>query len=287
MFKLFAIFPFIVFASTILDDFKTKGYHEILNETCGEECFSKVYGEFDDLVDFMQEHDEWTNQLFTCEHEFAESEENRPYGSPPMGYVDDKKSGKSKKKYFHFSEEYFDFMQEKYSDLISESKELEKLLYSLRNISDMAATKFEAALSHMPDEIGHIMHTDEGKLLLLTKIVRYDPAPQAASHPHYDFSGLSFLFDNSELDEEESLLIAPYQENLMIEDFRAPDRKYKRSEDCSSLLLIPGLAFKQLGFGIDPVPHAVKKQNKTRYAIIVFAMVPNVKLTYEDIKVRL
>jgi len=65
-----------------------------------------------------------------------------------------------------------------------------------------------------------------------------------------------------------------------------PTRKYKKDASMSSLLRIPGLALQHLNLPIHPTPHAVLKQTKKRYAIIVFAMTPNVKLSYDEIKLR-
>lgn len=122
--------------------------------------------------------------------------------------------------------------------------------------------------------------------MTLIKVVRYDPSELAASNAHFDFSGLSFLFDDSESEDCESLLISPYKDPIAVEDFSVPCRQYKKDDSKSSLLLIPGLALQHLDVPIYPTPHAVKQQTKTRYAIIVFAMASNVKLSYDEIKLR-
>lgn len=275
-------------ASLILDDFKSQGYHEMLNESCGEEYFSEVYSQLDSLNNFIDEHPEWAKVLYEIDQEYVRSHENSLYGSPPIGYVDDTKSGKNKKTYFHFTEDYFNLISNKHQEVISDSKEFGSLLKSLRDITKISEQKFEEAIKSIGPtiDLSKVLHTEDGKLLILTKIVRYEPSEVAASNPHFDFSGLSFLFDNNENDECESLLIAPYKEDLATEDFSMPIRKHKKDASMSSLLLIPGLALQHLDLPIHPTPHGVLKQNKKRYAIIVFAMTPSIKLSYDEIKLR-
>jgi len=275
-------------ASLILDDFKSQGYHEMLNESCGQEYFSEIYSQLDSLNNFIDKHPEWTKVLYEIDQEYVKSHENSLYGSPPIGYIDDTKSEKNKKTYFHFTEDYFNLISNNHPELISDSKEFESLLKSLRDITKISEQKFEEAIKSIgpTSDLSRVLHTEDGKLLILTKVVRYEPSEVAASNPHFDFSGLSFLFDNNEIDECESLLISPYKEDLATEDFSMPTRKYKKDASMSSLLRIPGLALQHLNLPIHPTPHAVLKQTKKRYAIIVFAMTPNVKLSYDEIKLR-
>lgn len=260
----------------------------MLNENCGQDYFSEVYTQLDLLDNFINKHPEWAKVLYAIDLEYIKSKENSLYGSPPIGYVNDTKSGKSKKTYFHFTDDYFKLIYNKYPELISGFKEFASLLKSLRNISNIGKIQFEEAIKSIRStiDLSKVLYTNDGKLLILTKVVRYDPSDVAASNPHFDFLGLSFLFDNNENDECESLLIAPYKEDLTTEDFFVPTRKHKKDASKSSLLLIPGLALQHLNLPIYPTPHAVLKQNKKRYAIIVFAMTPNTKLSYDEIKLR-
>lgn len=275
-------------ASPILDDFQSQGYHEMLNEYCGQEYFTGVYSQFDSLDDFIDKHPEWAKILYEVDQEYVKSHENSLYGGPPIGYVDDTKSGKNKKTYFHYTDDYFKLISNKHPELITGSKEFESLLKSLRDITKISEQKFAGAIKSISPtiDLSKVLYTKDKKLLILTKIVRYDPSEVAASNPHFDFSGLSFLLDNNENDGCESLLIAPYKENLATEDFFVPTRKHKKDASTSSLLLIPGLALQHLDLPIHPTPHGVLKQNKKRYAIIVFAMTPNTKLSYNEIKIR-
>jgi hypothetical protein len=260
----------------------------MLNEHCGRKYFAQVYSQFDHFIDFIESDPEWAQTLYKIDCAYAKSHENSLYGLPPIGYVDDTKSGKSKKKYFHFSDEYFDYIEKNCPELISESEELGQLFQSLKDISKISKMLFEEAIQSIGQsvDLSKAMYTDDGKLLTLIKVVRYDPSELAASNAHFDFSGLSFLFDNSESDDCESLLISPYKNPIAVEDFHVPFRQYKKDDSKSSLLLIPGLALQHCDVPIHPTPHAVKQQNKTRYAIIVFAMAPNIKLSYDEIKLR-
>jgi hypothetical protein len=270
----------------VLNDFQSKGYHEILNQECGQGQFAKIYSDFDAFNDFIDTHPDWAQKLHDIDHTFMVSDTNAPYGSPPIGYIDQKKSGKSKKKYFHFTNDYLDFLKKNHSSLLADSEELNTLLESLKTIHLISEKAFKTAIHSISQDVdlSKVLFTEEGNILTLVKVVKYAPSDLMASSLHYDFSGLSFLFDNSDDKDFETLLIAPYKENLTIKDLNPPHRHYKKSKSKSSLLLLPGLALKSLQLPIDPTPHAVSNQSKTRYAIIVFAMVPDIKLTFEEIK---
>lgn len=289
--KRLALVLFFIFnnlsASIILEDFKCKGYHEILNKEFGQDDFNEVCVQLDSLITFFDNNPEWTQTIYFIDQEFKHSPENNCYGTPPIGYIDDVKSGKTKKKYVHFTKDYWDFLAHNHPEVLSGSNEFNELMKSLNKIATISEEKFREVLLKIDQEIdiSKIMYTDDKNFLILVKIVRYEPSHSPASSPHVDFSGLSFLFDNSE-NECESLIIAPYKEHLFIEHFVPPERQYKKDKRTSSLLLIPGLALKHAGLPIEPTPHAVKQQDKQRYAIIVFAMVPNVKLSYEEIKIE-
>ncbi len=289
MFKIISLLTSLsAIASPILDDFKSQGYHEMLNEQCGQEYFAKVYSQLDALIDFIDKNPQWARFLYDIDLEYVNSPENRLYGSPPVGYIDNTKSGKSKKNYFHFTERYLNFITNKHPEILSDSEEFKHLLKSLKEICKISEKKFAEAIESIAHKIdlSKTLYTENGELLTLVKVVRYEPSDLAASHPHFDFSGLSFLFDNSENNECESLLIAPYKENLKSEDFSTPSRQHKKNGSTSSLLLIPGLALQQLDVPINPTPHGVQKQTKQRYAIIVFAMAPNTKLSYDEIRIQ-
>lgn len=293
MFKriFFASFVFLfatINASSILDAFKNQGYYEMANEALGEKDFEKIYSQLDLLNQFIDHHSEWANALYAADQEYVQSEINDLYGTPPIGYIDESKSEKTKKTYFHFTQDYFDFIGSHYPHLIADSKEFESFMESLKEVTKIGAQKFEEAISLIKPSIdlSGVLHSENGSLLILTKVVRYEPTEFAASNPHFDFSGLSFLFDNTDDEGSESLLIAPYREDLMLEDFNRPGRKVRKDASKSSLLLLPGLALQHLNVPIAPTPHAVLNQSKKRYALILFAMTPNTKLSYDEIKLR-
>lgn len=286
LFALLTCFQFVG-AESILTDFEQRGYHELLNDRYGTGTFGKLYDEFDALNDFIQSNPDFAEKIFEVDRIFGATDDNKMIGSPPIGYVSDVKSGKSKKNYFHYSKAYFDYMKKDQSDLLHVSQELNALLLSLEELSVYCEEKFENVIKEISSDIdiSSLMHTPEGNLLLLLKIVKYEASDTMASNAHYDFSGLTFLLDNTD-EGKETLLISPYKDELVSSDLVTPIRKYARNENDSSNLLIPGLALKFSNCPINPTPHAVGIQDSPRYAIIVFAMVPNMTISYDDIRIK-
>lgn len=273
----------------ILNDFSNQGYHEMHNPYAGKDFFDLTYATLDKFEIFIENNPVWFEKLSQAENVYLNSSANNLYGNPPIGYVDERKSGKNKKLYFHYTENYDLFLTEHYPELIAFSSEFQQLLEISRKLLSLSKNQIEEALVEIDTEIplSDHMYYSIDKLAILVKIVRYEKSNFSGSNPHYDFSGLSILLDNSEVDsEKETLLIAPYKEDLVFEDFSRPIRKYERLNTSSSALLIPGLALKHLQINIEPTPHAVLKQDQTRHAIIVFAMIPDIKLTYKDIKLK-
>lgn len=277
-----------LFGNPIIHEIEKNGYFEFLNKEMDKQSYDKIYVQFDQLMRFIHENPKWIKKLYLADEEFHSYIENYRCGSPPMGYIDDGKSNKCKKVYFHYTKEYEQFLKEKYPTLFEESRVFTKFIALLEKIYENSLKNYgyfirELESSQIP--LSDIMYTEEGKLVLLIKVVRYEKSEVAGSNPHYDFSALSLLLDNTD-EGEETLQLAPYKEFVALSDFSRPNRKYKRSDVGTSVLLIPGLALKELGYSLNPTPHIVLCQSSPRYAVISFAMVPAVHLRYDQIKLR-
>ena len=94
-----------------------------------------------------------------------------------------------------------------------------------------------------------------------------------------------FLFSTNK--NNETLVIAPFSSTLTWQDLKPPKRDFSNQKGYSSILFIPGLGLNLKGIPIAPTPHAVKSQEETRYAVIVFAMIPNFEVTYDQIRVSM
>ena len=87
--------------NSILTDFQNKGYYEIHEEQVGSRFYEAAYEQFDQLTLFIEKHPEWTQRLYQIDQQYLKMPENKTYGDPPIGYVDERKSGKSKKTHHH------------------------------------------------------------------------------------------------------------------------------------------------------------------------------------------
>jgi hypothetical protein len=285
---LFQLLCLSLHANPLLDNFEKQGYHEIQNETHGTLFLNRTYSKLEELATFIETHPRWQERQQKIDRAYLKSAENKIYGEPPIGFVDQSKSGKNKKVYFHYTRDYHHYLRTHYRKQLSKSKPLRNFFAMLCEIASNSEKQFKNSIDALSKDVdlSKVMYKKDGSLALLVKVVRYEKSDQLASSPHVDFSGLSLLYDNNEV-EDESLLLTPYKEQISWADFSRAKRKYGRTEKTSSLLLIPGLALKQLSIPINPTPHAVLAQTKVRWAIIVFAMVPDVKLSYQEIQLKL
>lgn len=280
-------FQLFTFGNSTINEIKKNGYVEYHNKEIGKLFYDKIYAQFDQFIQFAQNHPQWVQKLYQADENFCCHIDNERYGSPPMGYIDERKSNKCKKVYFHYTKEYECYLKNTLPSLFEESLIFSELMDSLSKIHDNSFRIYEYFIREIEPDISlsKSLYTEDGKLSLLIKIVRYEESKVAASNPHYDFSALSLLLDNTDKGKE-ALLLAPYKENVSFSDFSQPHRKYQRQVSGTSALLIVGLALKELGCLLGPTPHAVLRQTSQRYAMISFAMAPSVHLVYDQIKLR-
>lgn len=275
--------------ANIKSEIDKKGYFEFENTIFGSATYDCIYRQFDELVLLVKSDEELKTTLQEIDKAFAQTKHYKRFGKAPIGLVDEMKSGKTKKAYFHYSKKYHQFIQQNYPQVVRKYPSFAKFLNVMESVRALSNDYFYTAIATLQEDFSLLysaMYGLENELAILVKIVKYEPSPDLASSPHFDFSGFSLLMDNSE-QEKESLLIAPYKKNIVLTDFQPPERKFKRTSNSSSVLLIPGLALQYLGFDLFPTPHAVLKQDKARYAIISFAMVPDIALNYDQIKIKI
>jgi hypothetical protein len=279
-----------------LDDLETienqiidHGYYEFENKILGSNCYDELYSLFDQLIDRIESSIILEKALLHADNQYACTDDFKRLGNAPIGYVNDIKSKKTKKIYFHYTREYYKYLKEKFSCILEKEPLLNSFLMRLSKLDEIYENFFEnytKQISQKYPKITEILKDENNHFAVLLKIVRYEPSAIPASNPHFDFSGLSILADNSDEKDHETLLISPFKMPIKIENFKTINRKFNRKQNSSSCILIPGLALNHLGVPIPPTPHAVLSQKKPRYSIIAFAMAQNTALTYDQIKLR-
>jgi hypothetical protein len=289
-FFLLFLFPFIATASPeILRDFTEKGYHEMELSHLREEDFLRAYSCLDELESYLADHPDFSNLLHQVDLAFAAQDKEKIYGSPPFGFVDQRKSTKSNKCYFHYTQEYETHLRKKQGHLLEMCPPLEALLEALKPLEEASRVGFENSIQSidLSVPIRQALYTQDGRIPVLLKVVKYQSFTGLSSHPHVDFSALSLLLHNSEDTGAESLRIAPYSPTLSFDHLVAPVRRFSKSRGEQSVLLIPGLALLELGYPIAPTPHTVLPCKSDRYATISFAMAPQIDLDYSKIRVSI
>ena len=278
---------------TLIENFQKKGYVELKNETFLSDFYKELYQHFENYIQLLQSNKDYSERMAQIEEEFEGRGMKTLLGSAPVGLVDSQQSGKTKKIYIHFSRELYNLIQEKDASLL-EVKEIGNFLSALLQIYKFSDEYFSENIHQLSkdfEQLNSVMYGNRSDLSIIVKVVRYNQSSEVASHPHFDFSGFSLLMDNSEISNtnknNETLVIAPFSSTLTWQDLTPPKRDFSNQRGYSSTLFIPGLGLNLKGIPIAPTPHAVKSQEKTRYAVIVFAMIPNFEVTYDQIRVSM
>lgn len=270
-------------SEAILEAFSSQGYCEFENYELSASWYDELYRQFEAVLTCYRQDLQFRKMLDAADQEFGN---RRVYGSAPMGMLIEERTNKPKKSYFHYCEEYSKFIKESFPNLFNCEifSNFLTLLEKLREVSDQAFSNAVEVFEEADIRVSAILKNDAGRFSTVVKVVCYEPGPINGSSPHIDFSGLSLLLDHS--DSEESLVIAPYMETLKWSDFLIPKRNFARG-DTTSALLLPGLALKAAGLPIEPTPHAVLAIDQKRFAVISFAMSPQITLTYDQIKLKI
>ena len=118
-------------------------------------------------------------------------------------------------------------------------------------------------------DVENIFVSEYKQIPVLLKVIKY-LSSYNASRPHYDGTAFSLFLDSTD---NQSLLLSSYKSTLTVDDFFSPVRKFPRSDNHNSMLLIPGTLLTE--FALYPIPHIVEHNGKIRYATIAFAMRPH------------
>lgn len=242
---LFLIFAFqSLFAGSILYQFKESGFAEIHQET---ESFDSFYASFDTFIDFLQNNPIFAQKLYISKERFIRTKERNSYSTDFFGFFDESKKEGRNQIAFYYSTHFHEFIASQFSKI----PEIIDFLDACREKQN----SYENQVQMITEEMG--LETS-----ILFKVIKYLPS-YAVTKPHYDGSAFSLFLDSSD---NQSLLISPFGESLVVEDFFSLKRN-------NTILAIPGTMLTE--FLIYPTPHIVIKSGKTRYATIAFAMRPN------------
>lgn len=250
-FLLLFLFPSLC-AVPLAEPFKQTGYVEIADQ--GKAAYDSLYGQFDELIAFLQAHPESARKLYVAKERFIRSKERNIYSTDFFGFYD---SGNNQIA-FYYSAHFHDFVGLHFPEL-HKIPEIARFFEACRKIQQPYGMVFKDATAELGIET--IFPSDPPILL---KVIKYLPA-YTATRPHYDGTAFSLFLDSTD---NQALLLSPYKESLTVEDFASPYR-----ESPSSILLIPGTLLRE--FSIYPTPHIVIQSDRTRYATIAFAMRPH------------
>jgi hypothetical protein len=264
---LFLLFEFKPGCATpLVEQFKQVGYLEIYDQKHGTETFNLLYTYFDELIEFFQANPAWVQKLYSVQERFIRSKDRNYYSTDFFGFYDESKIDGRSQIAFYYSTHFHEFICSHYPEF-NQVPVIMHFLQMCLEIQKPYGNIFEEVATELG--LKTIFSSKCGHPPILFKVMKYLPS-YIAIRPHYDGTAFSLFLDSTD---NQLLLLAAYKSSFTIDDFTSPVRKFSRSYNRNSIILIPGVLLTE--FGIYPTPHIVVSSGKSRYATIAFAMRPH------------
>jgi len=250
---------------SLREQFSQVGYLEMCDENYGITTYDSLYACFDELITFLQANPAWAQKLYIAKERFIRSEHRNYYSTDFFGFYDESEREGRNQISFYYSVHFQDFIFSHYQEFrqISQVVTFFAMCFAIQQSTANIFTQAATQLS-----LENIFSSKYEHLPILLKVVKYLPS-YSVSRPHYDGTAFSLFLDSTD---NQSLLVASYRATFTVEDFYSPLRKFHRSDNQNSILLIPGTLLTE--FSLYPTPHIVEQNGKIRYATIAFAMRP-------------
>jgi hypothetical protein len=251
---------------SLKEQFEHVGYLEMCDKNHGIATYDSLYAHFDELITFLQANPAWAQKLYIAKERFIRSESRNYYSTDFFGFYDESEREGRSQIAFYYSTHFQDFIFSHYKEFKQVSQittffdVCAAIQQSTRNVFNEAAAQLN---------LEDIFFSAYGHPPVLLKVIKYLPS-YSVCRPHYDGTAFSLFLDSTD---NQSLLLSPYRSAFTVNDFSSPVRKFCRSHNQNSILLIPGTFLTE--FSVYPTPHIVEHNGKIRYATIAFAMRPH------------
>jgi hypothetical protein len=253
-------------AIPLAEQLKQAGYVEMCDKQQGTATFDALYAHFDQLITFFQANPVWAQKLYAAKERFIRSKDRNYYATDFFGFYDESEREGRSQISFYYSTHFHAFICAHYPEF-NQIPEIIRFFAVCLEIQKPYKNLFYEAAAELGLET--IFACNYGQPPLLFKVIKYFPSYRATK-PHYDGTAFSLFLDSTD---NQSLLLSPYKSSFTVDDFSPPIRKFFRSYNQHSIILIPGALLTE--FSLYPTPHLVAHNGKIRYATIAFCMRPN------------
>lgn len=255
-------------AVRLAEQLQVFGYAEIADyQAQAAHTFDMLYFYFDQLVDFLQENPACKQKLYLAKERFIRSKSSSFYGTDFFGLYDQSHIPSKAQIAFYYSVSFHQFLMTHFQELYN-IPALHNFLEACYAIQEPSHDLFFYAAEELQlNTMFRLQHQED--IPILYKIVKYLPH-YMHTKPHYDGTVFSLFLHSTD---PQAVLVAPYQELLTIEAFKAPVRTLSNLDAQQSMILILGGLLTD--YGMYPTPHIVVATGQTRYATIAFAMRPH------------
>lgn len=255
------------------EQFAQMGYQELCDMHHTIATYDSLYAYFDELITFLQVNPTWAQKLYIAKERFIRTKNRNYYSTDFFGFYDESEREGRNQISFYYSTHFQDFLFSHYPEC-KQVLPLIKFFESCHAIQQSSSYIFNEVANEL--HMQNIYYSTNDNPPILLKVIKYLPSYNVC-RPHYDGTAFSLFLDSTD---NQSLFIAPYKPVFTVDDFFSPVRKFSRSYNQNSILLIPGTLVTE--FSLYPTPHIVKSSGKIRYATIAFAMRPHYTFQKND-----
>jgi hypothetical protein len=254
---------------SLAEQFKQTGYVEICDKKHGSATFDALYIYFDELITFLETNPAWAQKLYVAKERFIRSKHRNYYATDFFGFYDESEKVGRNQISFYYSNHFHEFICAHYPEF-NQVPEIIRFFQACFEIQKPYENVFDQVAVKLGLKTIFSSQSDYSSTPpILFKVIKYFPS-YIATKPHYDGTAFSLFLDSTD---NQSLLLSPYKPSFTVKDFSTPLRKFSRSFNQNSIVLIPGVLLTE--FSIYPTPHIVVQSGKIRYATIAFAMRPD------------
>jgi hypothetical protein len=265
-------------ANVSLSDLSSKGYLITKRILSTRNEFNLFYKIFDKLLSNISQNHELCNKLEKLTSIWsADKAATTQYMDVHQGLRDRTiRKDRERKIYFQFSRGFIDFLS---ASSLSKDGDFFDFLASARTL----LTDAELALSPAVDlifgnspDLKKILFDESNHLSIVYRVSKFMGSGDFAAFPHVDKSLLTGILNSSDADESRFVLCPWHTGAITSSELASPPDRHVHAHGKTVGIILPGVILKNIGFDIQPTPHAVRpvKVGECRFSSVALLVMP-------------
>jgi hypothetical protein len=242
--------------------------------------FDLLYENFEVLTKSIESNFDIHRQLNNISDEWKALGDNATYYcNAPAKYVDrTSRADKENKIYYQANWDFINYFSTHHYELYESLPELFYIHNFFRQIHLITSKNFKGIIeeleSRYPGITQRLIHPTRA-LPIVCKVLKYNPAPDTfTTYPHFDKGAFTMILNNNDTNKNKFVL-CPYPVDgvVKVSDMAPPLLDVSEVDSKTHGIVIPDTTLKDVGYNINPTPHAVLPNQGVRFSAIAFLLV--------------